>query len=368
MRLIGILTFQASDNYGALLQAYSTYSLVNGLGGKPEIINYDSPSKRINYKLLKFGKNFGFKESLKSVINFPISSKKKKISDSFRKEFLHIKSEPLVTFEDLRDFSNRFEKIIVGSDQVWNYKNTKFDKRFFLDFVEDDKKKISYAASFGVHTIPDELRVQYKEFLQCFKHLTVREDTGNRILKEELGLLPSKVVLDPTLLLEKEEWKHFSMGTSYENRKDYILIYSVAGNRKLNILGKEISKLKNLPVIIIGTGYKAYLNGFEIVVPTVNEFVSLFRNASLVLTDSFHGTSFSINLNKDFLVYIEEKFIDTTRVDSLLKMVGLTNRRLNDLSNFESILSHDIDWGIVNNILDKKRNSSTSYLVEALGF
>ena len=212
----------------------------------------------------------------------------------------------------------QFDYFVAGSDQIWN-PNFPFNLDFnFLTFCEKNKR-ISYSGSFGVDSIPEEYQERYINYLNGFSRLTVREYTGQRIVNELIGE-NARVVVDPTLLLNQESWRLFSKKPHWLKMKRYVLVYFLGETNTLqelqDSLGDEFSKLE-----IINIHDKHLIIPYAI---TPDEFIWLIDNADLVITDSFHGTVFSILMETPFIHSLRKGGLNmSSRVDSLFRLVGL---------------------------------------------
>lgn len=358
---IGILTFQQAINYGAVLQLYALQEVVQKLGVDSDVINYISPKLENDYKIIRY--NAGLKNLLASIFCAKAFCERKRRFKVFEKKYLNLTDE-LYSKGDLTRICNEYDYVITGSDQVWNYTITDADSTYMLDFVEDSNKKISYAASFGVAQIPDKLKVWYKNLLQDFKAISVREKQGQAIIK----ILCNKevsVVLDPTFLLTKEDWK--KLNTCDTKNKKYILVYCLRRSDLLNEFAEKLKIKTGFKIIVLNPRIRniydkssAYSSGPE-------DFIRLFMNAEYVLTNSFHGTAFSINFNKNFLVDLDiNSTVNTnSRLLNILSLLGLEDRIIDNI-DIEKMYQ-DIDYSKVNTILDEERRISINYLKLSLG-
>lgn len=352
-----ILTFQNSDNYGALLQAYALQEAVKKLGHDSEILNYISPNK--NYSIINLKQINSIRSLLISLYLIPSKLKRKRHADNFRNQYLEVSPKEYLYSDSIKADKSNWDLFIAGSDQIWNYENTGFDKTFFLDFTEDNKN--SYAASFGVSNIPEDLKNEYKDLLINFNKISVRENQGIEIIQE---LLDNEVeeVLDPTLLLDYNDWNQL-IGESVEDEK-YILIYSLFSSEKMYERIAVLSNENNIKVKVInGNGRKIKKYNFEIIRPSFLEFVRLYRDAELVITDSFHGTIFSINFNTNFYSY-DAGANNFSRISNVLNMFNLQDRILDNNSKLESIDA--IDFSSVNTKLNYEKKKSIEFLNDIL--
>ena len=359
---ICILTFQQAINYGAVLQLYALQKVCQKLGTDPEVINYISPKLEKNYQIIRY--NLGLKILFASIFCAKAFYERKCRFKFFEKKYLNLTNE-LYTKGDLSRICKNLDYIIAGSDQVWNYLITNTDTTYLLDFVEDRNKKLSYAASFGVEKIPDNLKEKYKNLLKDFKAISVREKQGQNIIKG-LCNLDVPVVLDPTLLLNKNEWSKLNF--SKEKRKKYILVYCLRKSDLLNGMAKTLQRETGFELVILSPRTKYTYSKFSAATAGPEEFIELFMNAEYVLTNSFHGTAFSINFNKRFLVDLDTKSVQNTnsRLLNILELVNLTGRIVSKPQDI-SKMYEEIDYKKVNEVLDIERKTSLNYLKISLG-
>ena len=204
---IGILTYHRAYNYGAVLQAYALQSAIQNINYNVEIIDY----------CCDYIEKIGSEKSIKNIIKFILSGRRinqtKKKFVKFRNDKLNLSNNDF-NRDTIKEIADLYDIYIVGSDQVWNYQGSNFDKTYFLDFVKQNTKKKSYAASFGISKIPPKYEKEYIRLLNKFSDISVREKQGINIINNLLGK-DCELVLDPTLLLSKKEWKE---KTSISNR------------------------------------------------------------------------------------------------------------------------------------------------------
>lgn len=358
---IGILTFQQAINYGAVLQLYALQKIIQKLGADPEVINYISPKLKNDYKIIR--RNDGLRNLLASIFCAKAFCERKRRFKVFEKKYLNLTNE-LYSKRDLSRICNKYDYLITGSDQVWNYTITNTDFTYMLDFVEDSNKKISYAASFGVAQIPDKLKIWYKNLLQDFKAISVREKQGKAIIKSLCNKEVS-VVLDPTFLLTKEDWK--KLNTCDTKNKKYILVYCLRRSDLLNEFAEKLKIKTGFKIIVLNPRTKKIYSQSSAYSAGPEEFIGLFMNAEYVLTNSFHGTAFSINFNKNFLVDLDINSTVSTnsRLLNILSLLGLEDRIIDNI-DIEKMYQ-DIDYSKVNTILDEERRKSINYLKMSLG-
>lgn len=348
---IGILTFQNTSNYGATLQAYALQESIKKEGVDCKIIDYHEKKiksrspivSKINASIRKFlvnisgGKkrNAAFKDA-----NFDLSN--------------------AYTDETIAQANSEFDKFVVGSDQVWNIKLIKGNMRYFLDFVNDDEKKNSYAASIGATSLVEDGKEAMKKALASFKgEISVREETAKKLLSYELGI-ESTVVLDPTLLLTKDEWEKVAAPKTL--KKKYVLVYQMGRSKSLIRVAKKEAKRIGAQLISIKPPLDNLVAGKNIFGAGPGEFVRLFMDAEKVFTNSFHGTVFSINFNKEFYVELLKMGNVNSRLTDVLKAFDLCDRIIKD----EILPDGRIDYKKVNGLLDEKRDRSYEVIREIL--
>ena len=364
---VSFITKHSVSNYGSILQTYATQEILKKLGCEPEIINYmryDLRNNKLYNTLLKnqpkWNKNF-LTRTIYRIIQMPnyilMDSKFKK----FRKKMYDNTTILYGSNEELKKNPPRADVYCTGSDQIWGKNvNGKVDKAYFLDFVPEGSRCISYAASIGLDKVSEEFEKQLQELLKKYQKIMVREESAVDILKR--NNIESTLVLDPTLLLDKEDWEKVS--DKKKNNKKYILIYQLHANKNFEKYAKEFSKKVGLPLIRVTPSINQISRcGKFKYLPTPGQFLRYFRDASYVITDSFHGTVFSIIFNR--------KFIDispgetATRIKNILKLVDLEERLLKDYSDF-SLIDREIDWNKVNKILKEEKDKSIELLKNAI--
>lgn len=344
MKKIGILTFNRAVNYGAVLQAYALKFACNKYS-ETEIINYKNEKIENFYSLSS-------KNPLKTI------SRKIMFAKRNKKFFDFIDSNATTTKYDKENFGtieNSFDKIIVGSDQVWNLDCSGNDYTYLLKGVPNNIKKYSYAASFGASYLPEEQLPAFEKSLPEFRKISVREETGKKILKEQLDL-DSEVVLDPTLLLDREEWRQ---GLNFNKiDKKYILTYFMDSDQELKEIAECVSKATGMPIFNLARLTTDFFGNKVIKKAGPKEWVEYFYNAEFVVTSSFHGTAFAINFGKQFYTYAKNN--RSSRIVDLLKTLGIENRRISDANEVD--LNQKINYDDVNIKLNEEKKKSYEFI------
>lgn len=378
---IGVCCVFNHRNYGSMLQTLATLEKLERMGYDYEIIHY---TKKLTLDLLlrsvdripeEIKTRVRRKNKNKKMSNYPeiIDSIKVRNSyfDDFRRTRFTKVSQPYNTFKELQAAAEAYSAVLVGSDQLWVPRG--YSTGFFnLLFVPENVPKLAYATSFGVSEIPKNKKKAAKYFLDRMDYISVRELRASEMIKELTGREVPTVV-DPTILFTGEEWKGIIKEKTVIDNEKYIFCYFLGNNPEQRL---EVEKLKR------ETGYKIvfipHLDEFiesdikfgdmQLYNVGPEEFVNLIRNAEYVCTDSFHGSVFSILNHKKFVTFNRFKASDknsrNSRIDSLLKQTGLTERRY--AGSLINQIEKDIDYDKVEDRLSGMRAQSVKYLDMAL--
>lgn len=386
---IGIVTYVKCDNYGAELQAYALQWKLNTMGYDAEVINLekrDIDMKR-NPVVIKGAIAQRFKkEGVKAV--FSVVSKAKEVLSrmiyerKFKNEmenkhllfekFFNEKvrhSPKFYTLDEISEASDLpYDVYIAGSDQIWNYIHTDRLDVYFLMFANKyHAKKISYAASVSIYDIPEKWRPTYKTYFENIDVLSVRELHGADLVKKYSNKT-AEVVLDPTFLLSRSDWEK-EVAKEMEVVGDYLLIYTLSGSPHIRSMAQNIANKLGLKVVNIKSNYVPEPNDGTIHFYEIgpSEWVGLWAKAKYIVTDSFHGTAFSINFNIPFTTLVNPTSMMNSRVLSILKITGLESRIVYDAPNgLKEPTELTIDFAPVNNVLSEWREKSLSFIVNAL--
>lgn len=344
------ITFQNADNYGAMLQAYALQKAIITTGCSNVIIDYRSSYMNRPW-CLEALKIKGLLRYVLGVAYYLVRLLRKKKFDRFRRDYLQV-TEP-VNKQDLALLGPKYDFFIVGSDQVWNPYITNYDKSYFLDFVEDRQKKCSYAASFGLDELDRDEAATLVDLLGEFHYLTVREAQGQSIISTLINRA-SEVVLDPCLLICKSDWNDL---IGEDAQEDYLLVYQTTFSSYLLETAKIIADRRSLKMVCIPFPMGRILNTKTNFMAGPKEWLTLIKNANCVVTDSFHGSVFSIVFNVDFYVSITE---GGSRIINLLNIFNLKRRLFsaNDPVDLNSL----IEWHEVNNVLEVQQERSLNAL------
>lgn len=375
---IGIITILKVNNYGAELQAFATQYILKKLGYNAEIIDYlfyknkkhiktKASSPVFTFPLILKIKEFLYPilERVKNLTHIRNSNKRNLAFENFHIENTSI-SKSFRSIDELYDTDLDYDVYIVGSDQVWNPNIYSSLEPYFLSFAPKTAKKISYASSFGVCEIPDYTKEYYKNKLQSLDSISVRENDAVDLVKKISGKT-AQLVLDPTLLLTKDEWLKVAK-PMHIDKSNYILIYELTPCKYIRNLANYIKERLGFEIIrICKSAAKEDTNNDILNICTAgpSEFLYLFSNAQYIITNSFHGTVFSLLFEKEFYTVLPIRKKNNSRQRCLLNLFGLTDRLLEENSVFP-ILGKTINYYNVKNILEKEKNKSIAYLKESI--
>lgn len=364
---IGIITIQKCDNFGADLQAYALGAKLQSLGYDVENIDY------LFYKHPRHQGGKGEKPIFKlSVVNrakeflFPLVSALKNLRrrrlikarrarfSAWTDRYLRCGSE-YRSVESLYATPPHYDVYMVGSDQVWNPRMGSNILPYFLDFAPKNARCVSYAASFGISELSAEAFYKFKQLLRRFGAISMRERIGVDIVSAMALGVEVKHVVDPTLLLGAQEWEKVAIRPVEILDEPFLLLYDLIPSEETVALARRWANERGLRIVRVGNG--AYGPG---------EFVWLFAHAECVVTNSFHGTAFAINNRKPFFSVVPQGMQNVSRIESLLDVLGLSERMLPACDCDIVDLEAEIAWDVVLAKLDGARNDSLAFLHRAI--
>ena len=363
---VGILTIHDIYNYGSILQSFASLYALRKKNIKSEIIDYKTSEKN-NY--LSFGnlKKLFLKKTnscLKDLLPGRPNSKYISRYAQAKKDWYSLSEKSYSSKVELVDKHSAYDACVVGSDQVWHPRTVSGDPSFFLDFVSDKTLKVSYASSFGMTTIPSQLVEYYRKHLSRLDLISVREKSGSDIIK---GLINrnAEVVLDPTLLLNMDEWMHFSEKNN--NNKPYILCYG--NSSKDNYMERfaiHVQKFTGWDILRLnGKFYNYFDKKMEYVLDAgPKEWLGYMANASLILGQSYHATVFAVNFKRPFYSFLRGEVNHDARQKEFLSLIGLQKRSVvcGDLFPNFSTSDFSIDWSDSSSILEEERERSYNFI------
>lgn len=383
---IGLAVVTYKDNPGSALQTYATQYAIRKLGYDVKVFDISGISRSIQMRKIFYYMSRFFSKDEREYVIRNAKSKKAKNSNVTYAENMRIRHEEYKKFysdklnffpvasswEQLSGQSKECDAVVVGSDQLWGAANIAA-KYFTLEFVPESVKKIAYSTSFGTPVLPIQLHAHTKKFINRMKRVSVRETTGQKIIKE-ITNRDVPVVCDPTMLLTAEEWMEIQDKKPFAEG-DYILCYLMGDNPEQRAFVKRLKKQTGYRIIglLHGSTYISSDESFADESPYnvgPGEFINLIRNAKYMCTDSFHGCVFSILNQTPFFAFRREqdssKFSTNSRLYTLLSWTGLSERMLTGDEDVGACSLMEIDWASISEKISENRKASFAYLESAL--
>lgn len=374
MKKIAILTWLHNQNYGSILQAYALQRFLKNKGY--EVYNIDlNPSIKEKIKncieqnnpLLTLVKEklqiYKARRACKDNVSLNIKNQK---FNSFLLEHFSL-TKTYGKFGLLKELSELYDAYICGSDQVWS--PMLLSPSYFFDFLPDSSKKISYACSFGMSTLPKDKKEKIKLWLSKFHAISVREQSGVDIVD---SLLKKKCActVDPTMLLSSKEWDEVATAKRLID-EPYLLCYFLSFNLEQWEKTRTLSKEKNLKMIVIPTTKESYKFGDKVLCDVGPEdWVGLVKHADFVSTDSFHGCVFSIIYKRQFCVFKRfadtNKFSQNSRIYTLLSTYGLEKCLVKNTEEIQISFLDQTLYDKVEYVMTKKADISKKWLINAI--
>lgn len=369
---IGILTHRLGTNYGGVLQNFALQEVLRNLGHDPITLNHNPKSgypwyiKIASVCIRIIRKLKGDKVALKAWATKEEQKQISKFTDIFISKY--IKTTEPFRLSEIDRFKYSFDAIFVGSDQVWNPHYMKPIERFFLsDFTDVNVIKIAYAASFGGESwmFSNKETVRCKELVKRFKAVSVRENTGIDMCNKYLNC-KAEFVLDPTLLVPVECYIKLIQKSNLSPLTDKTMMtYVLDKSKEKQVIVQRLSDKLSLninSVIPQKCIWEAGKNSIEdCVFPPVEEWLRGVKDADFVVTDSFHGTVFSLIFNKPF-VTILNKNRGADRFTSLLGYLDLMDRLVTTVGEAETVINKPINYSLINDKLNALRESSINFI------
>lgn len=397
-QMLGIISlYYHNTNCGGLLQAFALCEVLELMGLYAEQVCIDEntfkviPPEKLVAKLVRKIKTEGFHPLFKYARNKINNIRHCKdfnyhldAFSNFEKNIFH--SFNIYSSQNITDLIEKYDAFITGSDQVWSWALKYIDEKYvdntqeynqlldiyFLRFVPDDKLKIAYAPSIACPYIPDNLKQYYYDSINRLDAVSIREKSSLDLFTDDLRKKITPVC-DPTLLLNGEQWCK-SLNLNEKKSGQYIFLYLLNPSKSDRKIVKRLSKITGLKVItspnitMSPTSYDYHLADIDDFNMGPKEFVNYIKDASLVLTNSFHAAVFSIQFHTPFYVIKRESKVSmSSRLDSLLDDYELKGRQISETFDEADVSGYDsIDWDRVDSILNKNREFSIQWLKNAL--
>lgn len=378
MKRIGIITIIKANNYGAELQAYATQKIFNKIDGcYAEIIDYIFYKNPLHKKCKDSAPSFRFSltqkiaEFLYPIIN-QIKCYKNHTEYKTRVERFnqfHIEntkfSNTYYSIKELYGCPPIYDIYVSGSDQIWNPQLYTSLEPYFLTFAPSGSKKISYASSFGVSELPKVCETIYKNWLETYYAISVRETNAIDIV-HSLGL-EAVCALDPTLLLNKEEWSTVAHKIDIPNK--YLIIYELSESKYMRCFARKIAATLGLKIVRLCKDIGSTDNTKDVLnIRNAGpaEFVYLFMNANFIITNSFHGTAFSIIFEKNFYTITRKSKNNNSRIESIAKLLGVEKRIIKEDTDYKNIDLSDMDYNEIRNKLKHEKIKSINFITKCI--
>lgn len=374
MKKVGILTFHAALNYGSVLQAQATQAVISRLGYDAELIDYRLPVMDRYDSVYCARGHHGWKgRALRALYPLKKRERTERIRkfEAYEKEHLVMSDRRYSSPRELEEIREAYDVFVSGSDQIWSegVPEIKLSEEgairgYFLAFT--DRKKISYASCTAA--MKEEALRAYQKELERYAFLSAREKKGADAIEKILGR-KVELVLDPSLLLTKEDWAAFA-GSERLVEEPYLLLYSLRCGRVqrswMNAI-KAFNKSRKLKVVVIAPYFELPMPGaLNMLASGPEEFLNLFRYAEVVFTDTFHGTAFAVNFNRPVYSIGNKYWKEDVRKSFLLQSLGMEDRLIGDEADITAVEDYHYDYSRVNRVLEEKREASLAYLKAAL--
>lgn len=352
-----IITLHQVNNYGTQLQAYATQEKFKQYFDDVVFIDYRRPDTYGMGLLNSFAQG----NIIRAIAIMPTLLRWRTVFDSFRKKYLNLSKQVYYSESDFESFEDDADVYFSGSDQVWNSGwNRGIIPFFYLSFVPNGKPKYAYASSFGRKMLTDQEIQSSKQYIEQFNKITVREQSGIEIVKKQYGYENVSRIVDPTLAMTPQFWR--KVETPVNVPKDYILIYNLNRSVLFDNYAKKIAEKTGLPLYRFCTRYDQVLqSGKSLVIPKIFDFVTLIDKARYVLTDSFHATAFSLNMNTMPICVYPDNY--SGRISEFLKMVKAEQCHAKSFDDID-VVDRTVDFDTVNRILASERIKVDSFLEE----
>ena len=346
---VATMTFSYSQNLGCLLQMYALQDYIKQLGYECQCIRFKEFDNH-PFETIK-----GIPDGLSDILYYGKSKEKNRKINDYRNKYIDFTDKTYQNSDEMGELNDQYDIFVAGSDQIWNVHKGIIEE-FFLPFVKSDKKKIAYAASFGLSKLPDEYRDPVKERIKSFNAISIRESSGVKIVEDLLEETVPQTI-DPVFLLNRDKWETLCPERRIEDK--YIFVYPTQISKELKSIVKQAKEKLNCKVYSL-----FYFWGVDKVIKDADplDFINYIRYAELVVGSSFHATAFAIIFEKNLRVIPHSS--TGARVVNLLTDLGLQEKCLPAAG--ESLKIDPIDYTEANKQLVEMIERSKQYLVNAL--
>ena len=356
---IGIITFHFVNNFGGALQAYALQKVVSDeCDAQTYIIDYRNWFIRLTDRIRLLPISTNIKEIASGFFTMGQRYGRRKKFGMFIIDNCN-RTEKFSSSGQLKKKTPDMDMFICGSDQIWNPIITMgVTPAYFLDFVDESKKRIAYAPSFGTDGVAPKYQNKISRYVNKLDCLSVREMSGQSFLKEATGREAERLI-DPTFLLDKEEWA--KMGKN-DRKYKYILLYIMQRDKEVYEYAKKIKEEMGLPIVEISRyGFQPGFVDEVLVDVGPAEFLGLFRDAAYVCTNSYHGLAYSIIFEKEFCLIPCKRF--TARINNLLDLLKIDT--LDNSQSERSVYSERFDAKFVKDTIRREQEKAKAFLRES---
>lgn len=355
-----VLTLHNMCNYGSQLQTYATQEKLRQYFDEVIFIDYRRPD---TYGM-EFLRYFSRGNPVKAAAVLPTLLRYKRLFGDFQKKQIHLTDKTYFSEKDFKNFEDIADIYFSGSDLVWSSSlNRGVIPFYYLSFVPENRPKYAYASSFGESRLSEDEIAQTKNYIRRFAGISVRESSGISILNEQYHYPAAVQIPDPTLAFPGDYWRSLAPKCMIQDK--YILVYSLNRNKNLDKYAVELSKRTGYKLYRLCTRYDHMLRpGHSIVMPPVFGFITLIDHAELVLTDSFHGTAFSMNLETQPICVSPPACGE--RLRDFLSLLNEEDRLISNFQDF-GVCNRHVDFERVRKILAQERKKTDKFLKEITG-
>lgn len=357
MRKVGIITWHYYVNFGSVLQAYALQEAIRKLGYDAEFVNYHNP---------RFGRPNQTKIAVKLFLHYTLGCFSKRFRiypQAFSHRYLR-QGELVMDAALLAPLSRKYDAVVCGSDQIWA--PNCYNPVYFAAFASEPTRKVSYAASIGLNDIPAELVPKYREHLEGFHAVSVRETEGKELLKKACGI-DATVVLDPTLLHDAPFYQAIEQSVKGVSGK-YLFCYFLNKEHAYRERVENFAKQHSLQIVGVSDRKDDASWMTRLTSLSAGHFVWLIHHAETVMTDSYHGSIFSLLFHKDFWTFVrfaeDSPICQNSRIRQLQDYFGQSVRVLGQHDDIDE--SRPISFDTFEQRLKELRSHSLDFLKNAL--
>ena len=362
---VEIITLHHVRNHGSLLQTYATQKVIQTLGYDTEVMDFVPKGLWLltGIKTIK-GTGSHVKDVMRKTGAALVFSMAQISVNSFLKKWITLSPIQYHSYQEVLDRVPEADIYLSGSDQIWNTQNANEPndvKAYYLQFIKN-KKKIAYGSSIGKDEFDNDIEAnEVKSYLESYSAIGVRESQAVDLL-DSIGITNAVHVLDPTLLLDVNQWK--PLFRRRHHRKPYVFVYNLNRNPFIKRFALRLAKEMDLD-IVNNADTMDFISGAKNRIHNMPyDFLDFLYNAEYVVTDSFHGTAFCINFSKQFITFGAPRF--NSRIISLLRLFSLEERFVSEEQVDSSLMTKAIDYRAVSERLAEERNKSKEFLITSL--